>query len=61
MLGAVSLGVNNTNLNLEPARIMNRVVTPTRIIFTMVAGPMQVNITFMNPVEVRFDPLIHSN
>jgi hypothetical protein len=40
--------------SLFSLKIMNRVVTPTQIIFTTVAGPMQVNVTFMNPVEVCF-------
>jgi hypothetical protein len=36
------------------ANITNTVVMPTQIMLTAEAGPMQVNLTFMNPVEVRF-------
>jgi hypothetical protein len=34
------------------ANITNRVVTPTQTITITIAGPMQVNVTFLNPVEV---------
>jgi hypothetical protein len=29
-------------------------ITPTQTVFTARAGPMQVNLTFLNPIEVRF-------
>jgi len=32
----------------------NIVVTPTQTVVTAQAGPMQVNLTFLNPIEVRF-------
>jgi hypothetical protein len=35
---------------------MNRVVSPTQITIITIAGLMQVNVTFLNPVEVRFEP-----
>ena len=47
-------------LNLTYAGVTNRVITPTHITLTAQAGPMQVNVTFFNPVEVRsklFNPL----
>ncbi|KAI0259050.1 hypothetical protein BC834DRAFT_974627, partial [Gloeopeniophorella convolvens] len=43
-LGAV-LGVNAT------ASLTNTLVTPTQTIVTAVAGPLQVNLTFLNPIE----------
>ena len=35
------------------ANITNVQITPTRTIFVMRAGPMNVTITFLSPVEVR--------
>ena len=35
------------------ANVSNIQVTPTRTIFVMQAGPMNVTITFLSPVEVR--------
>jgi hypothetical protein len=32
----------------------NIVVTPTQTVIAAQAGPMQVNLTFLNPIEVRF-------
>jgi hypothetical protein len=29
-------------------------ITPTQTVVTAQAGPMQVNLTFLNPIEVRF-------
>jgi hypothetical protein len=43
----------STNFSL--ASVENTVVTPTQIILTAVAGPMQVNLTILNPIEVDFD------
>ena len=34
----------------------NVVVTPTQTVIVAQAGPMQVNLTFLNPIEVRFHP-----
>jgi len=39
--------VNGTITNLT-----NIVITPTRTVVTSRAGPMQVNVTFLNPIEV---------
>ena len=52
------LGTSVKNLmelvgNVSNANITNRVVTPTQTTLTAQAGPMQVNVTFLNPVEVR--------
>ena len=38
------------------ANITNRIISPTQITTIATAGPMQVNVTFLNPVEVRFQP-----
>ena len=38
----------------------NLVITPTQTVIVAQAGPMQVNLTFLNPIEVRFTPLTHS-
>jgi hypothetical protein len=54
MLGEATLGTHVSAVTIPSVKIVNRVVTPTQIIFTTVAGPMQVNVTFMNPVEVCF-------
>jgi len=40
---------------LYPTNVTNRVITPTQITLTVEAGPMQVNVTFLNPVEVLFE------
>jgi len=46
---------NSTNYYSFPsANITNTVVMPTQTILTAEAGPIQVNLTFINPVEVRF-------
>ena len=42
-------------LLLYPTNVTNRVITPTQITLTVEAGPMQVNVTFFNPVEVLFE------
>ena len=47
---ALGMGVNNT------VNLTNIVVTPSQIVLTAQAGPMQVNLTFLNPIEVRFHP-----
>src|SRR6266851_5758109 len=39
------------------ASVKNTVVTPTQVILIAVAGPMQVNLTILNPIEVYFDSL----
>jgi hypothetical protein len=50
-----SLGVNLTSRMTNKfafASITNTVVTPTQTILSAAAGPMQVNVTIFNPVEV---------
>jgi len=42
---------------LASANITNTMVTPTRTTLTATAGPMQVNLTILNPVEVHFQSL----
>jgi hypothetical protein len=52
---------NSTTLHGFPsANITNTMVMSTQTILTAEAGPMQVNLTFMNPVEVVFDYLVHA-
>ena len=53
ILGKPSYSFISQQLNVSDANITNRVTTPTQIILTAQAGPMQVNVTFLNPVEVR--------
>ena len=48
-LGAVQQPTINATVD-----ITNFTVTPTRTIVTGKAGPMQVSLTFLNPIEVRF-------
>jgi hypothetical protein len=48
-LGAESLGILNGTVNLTSIA-----VTPTQTVVAAQAGPMQVNLTFLNPIEVRF-------
>ena len=38
--------------------VMNMAVTPTQTVISAQAGPMQVNLTFLNPIEVRLEPSI---
>jgi len=33
--------------------VTNMVVTPTQTVISAQAGPMQVDLTFLNPIEVR--------
>ena len=47
-LGDETLVVNGT------ANLTNVVVTPTQTVVAAQAGPMQVNLTFLNPIEARF-------
>ena len=42
-----------TQFAVLSANITNRVVTPTQIRTVTIAGSVQVNVTFLNPVEVR--------
>jgi hypothetical protein len=35
------------------ANVTDTVITPTRTVVVTQAGPMQVNLTFLNPIEVR--------
>ena len=47
--------------NFSLASVKNTVVTPTQVILIAVAGPMQVNLTILNPIEVYFDSPNSSN
>jgi hypothetical protein len=48
---------NIDNYTVVTAESTNTVLTPTQTILAARAGPMQVNLTFLNPIEVR----IHSS
>ena len=58
ILGMPSYRLNQYQLNASDANVTNRVMTPTQITLIAQAGPMQVNVSFFNPVEVRSK---HSN
>ena len=48
-LGDVLSSSHNATVNFTSIAI-----TPTQAVVTAQAGPMQVNLTFLNPIEVRF-------
>jgi Domain of unknown function (DUF5127) len=54
-------GVTTSFLSDDPplsnrtVNLTNVLVTPTRTIFVAQTGSMQVNLTFLNPIEVRFN------
>ena len=48
-LGDVAPGLRNGTVNSTSITI-----TPTQTVVAAQAGPMQVNLTFLNPIEVRF-------
>jgi hypothetical protein len=48
-LGDVVPSLHNGTVN-----VTNTVMTPTQTVVTARAGPMQVNLTFLSPIEVRF-------
>ena len=48
------LGDIPPNLHNGTVNTTNIVITPTQTVVTAQAGPMQVNLTFLNPIEVRF-------
>ena len=45
----------------DTVNLTNVVVTPTQTIVSAQAGPMQVNLTFLNPIEVRFHSSVTFN
>ena len=49
-LGAVPEGTASMNGTVN---VTNTVITPTQTVVAAQAGPMQVNLTFLNPIEVR--------
>lgn len=44
--------LGNGNPALNVANLTALTITPTRTIYTMQAGAMEVNITFLTPIEV---------
>ena len=55
-LGDVSSNLYNGTVNFTSIAI-----TPTQTVVTAQAGPMQVNLTFLNPIEVRFHSSVNFN
>jgi hypothetical protein len=55
-LGDVAPSLNNGTVNSTSITI-----TPTQTVVTARAGPMQVNLTFLNPIEVRFQSYVTFN
>ena len=47
--GYVFQGVNS---NYTTTRTVGAYITPTRTIFTIAAGPVRFNLTYLNPIEV---------
>ena len=56
LLGAVLPDLYNFTVNSTSIAI-----TPTQTVVTARAGPMQVNLTFLNPIEVRFHSSVTFN
>ncbi len=52
MDGLTYTWMGNYNTQNGTANVTNIQVTPTRSIFTMQAGPMNVTVTFLSPIEV---------
>jgi Domain of unknown function (DUF5127) len=53
ILGTPAEQLTGHQPNVSDANVTNRVVTPTQITLIAQAGPMQVNVSFLNPVEVH--------
>jgi hypothetical protein len=53
-VSATQLNGSFINTSFDAVNNASTMITPTRTIYTGEAGPMQVNLTFMNPVEVGF-------
>lgn len=54
-LGQVGSSDNST----QASNMISRQITPTRSIFTMQAGPMVLNVTFLSPIEVSTRLMAH--
>ncbi len=57
----IVLGPKETIALAEPfiyVNITHTTVTPTQTVFTTQAGPMQINLTYLNPIEVRLQSSI---
>ena len=52
--------LGTVNQTVVTVNLTNQTVTPTRTIITGRAGPMQVNLIFLNPIEVRSRSLLLS-
>ena len=47
------LGNAATIPNVQPTQQLSQILTPTQTIFLVQAGPVQLNLTFLSPIEVR--------
>ena len=55
------LGDVNSNLYNGTVNFTSIAITPTQTMVTAQAGPMQFNLTFLNPIEVRFPSSVTFN
>lgn len=55
------LGAANEGLQIRNATLKNSTVTPTRTIFTYGTEKMDLTVTFLTPIEVRFQNLSQSH
>src|SRR6266852_5013488 len=55
------LGDVRPNFHNGPVNFTSISITPTQSAVTAQAGPMQVNLTFLNPIEVRFHSSVTFN
>lgn len=53
-------GEDNPSLGGFAANLTSVQITPTRTIFIMQAGPMNVTITYLSPIEVQNPAFYHS-
>jgi len=50
-----------SNLSHTIATTVGAYITPTRSIFTIDAGPVRLNLTYLTPIEVRFSCFAQDN
>ena len=50
----IFLGIRDQNVS----KIENIQITPTRTIYVMTAGPMNLTVTFLSPIEVSYYSVI---
>ena len=52
---------DRSNLSHTTAKTVGAYITPTRSIFTIDAGPVRLNLTYLTPIEVRFSCFAQDN